>query len=326
MSRAVDIHSGRIYVVTDLHGDWSPYVRYRDHFLSLYDTGDADTLVFLGDVIHGYGAPEEDYSLPILWDIMRLQAQLGPEGVIMLMGNHELPHIYGVTLAKGEQIFTPRFEHSLGEYRQPVIDFLRSLPFLVRTAAGVMLTHAGAAESTAIPDAAGQLLDFSHESLLAEVDELLLREDVFGLVERTLGISEAEYASRAWQNLAITGAHDPRYLDLLRGFVVANLEPEWSCLWDFFFTQCERNTSPFPYEKVLDRFLHAYSAPNLPQHILVTGHMPVRNGRENIAGKQLRIASWAHAQPKTAGCALLFDAEQPVKSVDNLLKSVFPMP
>jgi hypothetical protein len=145
-------------------------------------------------------------------------------------------------------------------------------------------------------------------------------------VERTLGISEAEYASRAWQNLAITGAHDPRYLDLLRGFVVANLEPEWSRLWDFFFTQCERNTSPFPYEKVLDRFLHAYSAPNLPQHILVTGHMPVRNGRENIAGKQLRIASWAHAQPKTAGCALLFDADQPVASVDDLLKCVFPMP
>lgn len=326
MSQAVDLHSGRIYVVTDLHGEWMPYARYRDHFLELYDSGEADVLLFLGDIIHGYGPPEDDYSLPMLWDIMQLQEQHGSDRVIMLMGNHELPHIYGVTLAKGEQTFTPRFEHSLGEYRQAVIDFLRSLPFLVRTDAGVMLTHAGAAESTAVPDAARHILNFSHEALLSEVDDLLTREDVFGLVERTLGMSEAEYTRLAWQKLAITGPHDPRFHDLLRGFIAGNLEPEWSLLWDFFFTQCERNTSPFPYEMVVERFLRSYSAPDIPQHILVTGHMPVRNGREVIAGKQLRIGSWAHAQPKSSGCALLFDAAQPVSSADELLACVFPMP
>ena len=52
MNRAVDITQGTAFVVTDLHGSREAYLRYRDRFLTLRARGEADVLVFLGDVIH----------------------------------------------------------------------------------------------------------------------------------------------------------------------------------------------------------------------------------------------------------------------------------
>lgn len=326
MNRAVDLSEGRLYVVSDLHGEWEPYQRYRDHFLNLHQAGDADRLVFLGDVIHGYGEAENDYSLAMLWDIMQLQAELGSDRVIMLLGNHELPHIYSITLSKGKLQFTPRFEHALGEYREPVIEFLHTLPFMIRTRAGVMMLHAGAAVQTASSQAAAQLLSYSHESLLQEADRLLARDDVMTLVGQTLGVDLERYDQLAWENLAVTGRDDPRYTDLLRGFIASSLEPEWSTLWAFFFTQCEREAAAIQYDRVLERFLSVYSTPEMPQTAMVTGHIAVQGGKQVIAKKQLRLASWAHAQPNHAGCYLLFDAGQRINSADDLLRYVYPMP
>jgi hypothetical protein len=326
MNRAVDIFEGRVYVVTDLHGDWYAYARYRDHFLSLLERGEADILVFAGDLIHGYGEPEDDYSIAMLWDLMQLQAELGPERIVLLLGNHEMPHIYGVTLSKGGISFTPRFEHAMGDYRSAIVAFLRTLPFLVRTKAGVMVTHAGASPKTAVPAASEHLLNFSHDAMLAEVDQLLQRNEVIDLIESTLGWTVEKYEAQAWEYLAVSGPQDPRYLDLLRGFIVSSLEPEWSLLWDFFFTQCEKAVNPYSYDKVLERFLDSYSAPEFPQQMVVTGHIQVKGGREIIAGRQLRMASWMHAVPRESGCYLLFDAAQPIASPKDLLTCLFPMP
>jgi Icc-related predicted phosphoesterase len=326
MTRAIDVSEGRIYVVTDLHGDWQAYSRYRDHFLTLLDRGEADTLVVAGDLIHGYGPAEEDYSVSILWDLMQLQAELGSDRLIMLLGNHELPHIYSVTLSKGDITFTPRFEHAMGDYRPSIVAFLKTLPFLVRTAAGVMVTHAGASPKTAVPAAAERLLNFSHDTLLNEVDEMLQRNEVIDLIESTLGWTVDRYESQALEYLAVTGPEDPRYLDLLRGFVVSSLEPEWSLLWEFFFTQCEKVINPYSYDKVLERFLESYSSPVLPQKLVVTGHIAVKGGYEIIADRQLRLASWQHAQPREAGSYLLFDASRPLESPRDLLQFIYPMP
>jgi hypothetical protein len=283
-------------------------------------------LILLGDVIHGYGPPEEDYSLHLLFDIMRLQADLGPGVVMMLLGNHELPHIYGVPLSKGDLTFTPRFEHALGEYRVQVIEFLKTLPFMVRTAGGVLLTHAGAAVSTAAPEAADRLLSFSHDALLREVDRLLERQDIGDLLAAYQRTTEEEYAQMAWEYLAVTGPEDPRYLDLLRGFVVSGLEPEWPLLWDFFFTQCEAGYGALMYGKILERFLRLYSTAEMPQRVMVTGHIPVRNGYTIVADRQLRLASYAHAQPRQSGRYLLFDVARPVEKAANLEPFIFPMP
>lgn len=324
MDRVVDLDQGSAFVVTDLHGAWEPYSRYRDHFLSLHEQGLADRLILLGDVIHGYGAEEEDYSLAVLWDIMQLQSELGQQTVIMVLGNHELPHIYGVSLSKGNIEFTPRFEHGLGDYRPYVIDFLMSLPFCVRTLGGAMLTHAGAAASVATPQVARWLLTFSHQKLLDEGDKLLSREDVVDLIGSTLHIDLAEYDRLTRHYLAVSGPDDPRYYDLLRGFVIGNLN-EWQNLWDFFFNQCEVGSSGSLYRKVLERFLQVYSTPEMQERVLVTGHMTARDGYTVVADRQLRLASWTHAVPKESGCYLLFDVAEPVETAADLLPHVHPI-
>jgi hypothetical protein len=325
MNRAVDLEQGTAFVVADLHGAWEPYVRYRDYFLELHEQGLADQLIFLGDIIHGYGPPEEDHSLPMLWDIMQLQKELGGYTVIMLLGNHELPHIYSVALSKGEMTFTPRFEHTLGKYRPFVIEFLHRLPFVVRTAGGVMLTHAGAAASVATPDIAGRMLNFSHKDLLDQANRLLDREDVVELLASFLPIDLDEYDRLARHYLAVSGPDDPRYYDVLRGYIVSNLV-EWIPLWDFFFTQCEAGVPIQMYRQTLERFLAAYSAPEMPQRVLVSGHMAAKEGREVIADHQLRLASWAHAVPQEAGSYLLFNVAKPVTSAADLLPHVHRMP
>ncbi len=325
MKRAVDLSTGIAFVVSDLHGAWEPYARYRDHFLDLYERRQADILILLGDVIHGYGTVEEDFSLHILWDIMRLQQQLGQEAVIALLGNHELPHIYGVMLSKGGIEFTPRFERALGENRGEVIDFLKTLPFLIRTSGGVLMTHAGAAASVTVPEVAVRLLDFSHEALLNEARRLAPRDDVLNLIQMHMGLTADDYDRMARHYLAVDGPGDPRYYDLLYGLIASNLK-EWVPLWDFFFTQCEQGMSRDMYRKIVDRFLKTYSEPNCPQMVLVTGHISTKDGYEVVEELQLRLASWAHATPKNAGCYLLLDVSRPVESAADLLPFIHPMP
>ena len=137
--RFLNLTEGTVMLVTDLHGDRDAFHRYVHRFHKLYQSGEAQRLIFLGDVIHGYGSEQTDGSLSMILNVIKLQQELGPDTVMMLLGNHEMPHIYGISLAKGEIEFTPRFEHVLGDHRRAVLAFLRSLPFYIRTAAGVML-------------------------------------------------------------------------------------------------------------------------------------------------------------------------------------------
>ncbi len=325
MNRAVDLQQGIAFVVSDLHGAWEPYARYRDHFLALHNQGSADWLIFLGDVIHNYGPPEEDRSLDILLDIMRLREELGPR-VIMLPGNHELSHIYSMPLSKGGMVFTPRFEHALGEHRPQVMAFLRALPFMVRTSGGVLLTHAGAAPTTAQPEAAQRLLDFSHEALLSRAEHLLAQAEASELAAVYRSKTGMDYDQMAWEYLAVSGPNDSRYLDLLRGVVVSTLQPEWQLLWDFFFTRCEEMMGEYLYNRVLERFLEVYSAPERPQRVLVSGHIIVEGGYALVAEKQLRLASWAHARPPSAGRYLLFDVAQTVNTAADLVPHLHPIP
>lgn len=326
MNRAVDITQGNIYVVSDLHGEWEPYIRYRDHFFSLYDEGLADYLVFLGDMIHGYGPPEEDASVDILLDLISLEQEHGLHNVIMLLGNHELAHIYFTPIRKGDLNFVPRFEHMMGDHRAQIMAFLRSLPFVVRTAAGVMLTHAGASTLTASPEAAEWLLNLSHEDILAEVDRLLARSDVHELLAAFGQVSDDEYEMVAREQLAIEGRDDPRYHDLLRGFIATNLEPEWSLIWEFFFSQAERRFGETTYATLVDQFLEAFSPRGLPQRVLVSGHLPVEGGYDIVADRQVRLASWAHANPRSQASYLVFDAARPVYSAAELDPYIYPMP
>lgn len=115
-------------VVTDLHGDWDAYQRYRDCFITHARAGQADVLVFVGDLIHGEGQPYPDCSVDILINLLELRKQYS---IVYLCGNHELPHIYGFPLDKGDIEYTPAFEKALSQsaYLNPILGLLDELPF-----------------------------------------------------------------------------------------------------------------------------------------------------------------------------------------------------
>ncbi|HLA43723.1 MAG TPA: metallophosphoesterase, partial [Aggregatilineales bacterium] len=128
----------------------------------------------MGDLIHGYVDPVDDHSLRMALRVMELQKSLGEDYVIMLLGNHEMPHIYGVSLAKGELEFTPRFERTMGKYREILIEFFKGLPLAVRTSAGVLVTHAGPDENSI--NRGERLRRFNHDDLLQDADQTLAQQ------------------------------------------------------------------------------------------------------------------------------------------------------
>jgi hypothetical protein len=322
--RVVSLEAGIAMVVADLHGDWDTYSRYRDRFLALHARGQADYLIFAGDLIHGQGEPYQDRSLDILLDILALRPTLG-ERLIYLLGNHELPHIYGITLQKGERLLTPPFEAALGEHRAAVISLFESLPFYVRTRSGIAITHAGAAAEMSPPGAAARVFNYSHRRTL-DAAGALLQEQRASLRAGFSKLCGEDYDTMARTYLAVSGPDDPRYDDLLVGFLTSTL-PDFELLWAALFTRNEQQYGESNYAIFLDALLRDLSAGfHNSQEVLVTGHIPCRDGYALIARRQLRLTSGAQAHPLRAARYLRFDVEQRVQHADELLphlESVF---
>jgi len=171
-------------VVTDLHGNWEIYQGYRDKFINLHQKSQVDGIIFTGDLIHTDDDTFPDKSLEIVLNVLELKRQYSDD-VIFLCGNHELPHIYGFGLAKGRVEFTPPFEKALSRtiYRNDVINLFMSLPFYLRTAAGVTITHAGAIPLMTDPKNTQKILNWDHESFLAKADAELAELGVEGMLE-----------------------------------------------------------------------------------------------------------------------------------------------
>lgn len=325
MRRAVDLNRGPILAITDLHGDWDAYARYRNRFLKIWGAHSAARFVVLGDAIHGYGAAEDDRSVEILLDIIRLQDQMGPHTVIFLLGNHEFSHLYHVPLQKGNLAFMPRFERALGRHAKRVTRFLLDAPFMVRTAGGVLLVHAGASAAPARPGAEWRMLDFSHEELLAEARRRLQRRDITQAIAQYERATGMIYGTAVADNMGLYDRSDPRYYDLLCGYVAHGIQPEWGLLWDFFFTQCEWAYGGEAYAEIVEDFLWAYSVGMAPQRVMASGHIAVEGCHKIVTPKHLRFESWAHAAPHEAGCYLLFDADQRYDTADELASCLRPM-
>jgi hypothetical protein len=317
MRRVVDLDAGVAMVVTDLHGNWEGYRRYRDRFLALQAAGQADYLLFTGDLIHSEGPPRDDRSLEIVLDVLALRERLG-ERLIYLLGNHELPHLYGMTLAKGKHVYTPRFEAALGPHRSAILALFDRLPFYVRTRAGVSICHAGAAAELSVPGAATRLFGYSHRRVRAALEELLPAGQRRALRERFGQLNQARYADLARFYLAVSGPEDPRYDDLLVGYLAAS-HPDFALLWAALFNRNEREYGERDYGIFLDALLRELSAGYHRQEALVTGHVPCRGGYAVVAGRQVRLASGAHAHPHRSGRYLLVDAGSEVSGVQELL-------
>ena len=333
--RVVDLDNGVAMVVTDLHGAWDVYWRLREKFLTLYKQGDVNRLVLCGDLIHGEGNIDEvDCSLEMLLDVMSLQAEMGSDRIIMLLGNHELPHIYGLSLAKGSVQYTPHFEAALTRLdqfyrslyrRKNVIDFLASLPFFVRTKAGVMLTHAGASASVASVSLLERLLKIDHHEIVAGADRELKNYDIESLRRGYAHFTGVSYDDQVRKFLAVSGLDDPRYNDLLRVLFLSGQNTDFDLMWSTLFSQNEMDGNT-AYPTTLKNFLNYVSkiSPH-EQHVLVAGHIGVKDGYGQVGSQQLRLASYTHAFPKSAGRYLLLDCEKPVRVAADLIPHIHPV-
>lgn len=315
--RVRDIDDGVAMVVTDLHGDYDAYCRYRDRFLQLRAAGRADYLIFCGDLIHAEGTDGPDGSVSIVLDILALEAQLDGR-LIYLLGNHELPHIYGFALARGEQVYTPAFERTLGDARDRVIALFDRAPFFVRTRAGIAIGHAGAAAELADPASMRRLLELSHGAVCSEGDAFLNehgREKLRAGLERLSGES---YDHMAKEYLAVSGPEDSRYDDLLRAAFLPVASADYPILYSALFTRCEQEYGG-RYPNIVASFLANLSEGYARQRVLVSGHLVCRDGYTLVNARHLRIASGPHARPRRSACYLLFDCAERIERAGDLL-------
>ena len=318
MTRVIDLEAGMAMVVTDLHGDWDAYQRYRDRFLALQANGRADYLILTGDLIHHEGPEAADKSLEIVLDVLALRKVVGRQ-FIYLLGNHEMPHIYSITLAKGKHLYTPRFERAMGKHRVKIVNLFDSLPFYVRTQAGVTICHAGATAEAVTDQAVQTLFNFSHKWILKAAAAAIVEEERPSLREAIAQMSQQSYDDIVREYFAITSSNDPRYDDFLIGTIATRHHPYFELLWAALFTRNEEQYSKDNYKIVVQGMLQAFSADFHSQSILVSGHMKCRTGYTLVNQYQLRIASATHAQPRKSGVYLLLDMEQKVKTAEDLL-------
>ncbi|MEM7334107.1 MAG: metallophosphoesterase, partial [Chloroflexota bacterium] len=317
----VDVEEGRAFIVTDLHGDWDAYRRYRDKFFELNGQNQADFFCVLGDMIHFTGPEASDRSVDIVLDLIHLQEK-HPDKIRCVLGNHELPHIYSITLQKGNEFYTPRFEKSLKENREKIITFFDTLPFYLRTTAGVTLCHAGATAAISQKEGMERLCYFSHQALLEKAREAITPEERPSLMRAMRKLHNRTYNEMARNYFDVTGVEDPRYDDFLIGTLASSSNPDFNLLWDALFTRNEKEYGREGYKVILENMLLAFSKDFAMQRFIVSGHINVRGGYEIINNVQLRLASAKHASPREAGQYLLLDCQEKVRSVSDLTKNL----
>ncbi len=139
---------GKLKIFADLHGNWRDYSRIKEIFIG----SDKDCyLALLGDYIHGSpGYPDE--SERVLDDLIKLKRRYRKR-VIPLLGDHEHSHIGGPTVAKHGVNQTLAFEHRLSRDKiKKYKDFLRSLPLLIKTDSGIIISHSGPVRASVIKE------------------------------------------------------------------------------------------------------------------------------------------------------------------------------
>jgi len=322
--RVVNLEKGQAMVVTDLHGDWDAYQRYRDTFFQLREVGQADILILNGDMIHASAPANQDKSLEIVLDIIRLKKELG-DSLIYVLGNHELPHIYSITLQKGEELFTPRFEFNMGGKRQEIVSFFDSLPFYVRTSGGISICHAGASTALGETDGVSRVFNYSHQRVLQRTRAQITKEERPSLIRAMRKMHGRTYNDMARNWFAISGLNDPRYDDFLVG-TLATSDEDFELLWSALFTRNEKEYGSNSYQVLLTTMLQALSDGYEQQSILITGHIDCKGGHKMVNRHQLRVASAKHALPREAGLYLLFNIRERFETAADLvpqLRSVF---
>ena len=159
--------------------------------------------------------------------------------------------------------------------------------------------------------------------ILSEANAFLATQNIDGMRRAYARLSQAEsYDALAKYYLVVAGPDDPRYDDLLRGFIVTS-KPDFQLLYSALFTRCEQEYGWDEYAETLHIVLQHLSTNYTPQQVLVAGHISVQNGFQIVAEKHLRLASGSHARPHKAGTYLLFDTARPMSKAADLLPNLY---
>jgi hypothetical protein len=172
---------------------------------------------------------------------------------------------------------------------------------------------------------AARLFDWDHQAVRAWAEERLAEGDCAELRSGYAKLSgESSYDAMARHYLAVTGPHDPRYDDLLRGFMIT-AHPDFRLVRSALFTRCEQEDGEGAYTARLAAALGQLSVDYAPQHLLVAGHIATSGGHTVVAERHLRLASGAHANPAASRAYLLFDTARSIERIDDLVAGLQPI-
>ena len=295
-SKVLDLESGLVMVVTDLHGNLQDYELVMQTFEKLKDKGEAGHLVITGDVVHGY--PQyEDRSKDILVDLIERGANTPDSDIQVLLGNHDMVHIYHIVLRKVPLEFTHGFEEAIANDRQKFIDFFMSMPFAVRTAGGVLLNHTGASaiigsgEEGRYGVTFDYLASWPHEDILQEVSRIAEAKD---------------YPSH-------TDSFNPAIGQIF------NLTHRGKFLWEFLMNKNEGSYGE-EYLRLIPSFLEWMGVGHeTPLTVMVNGHIGVPEGARVSSEHQLRISSSYGARSDADKAYLVFDASEKYAGAEDLI-------
>ena len=280
-----DINTGKLMVVSDLHGNGHDFRQILKTFNKLKQKNLADTLVFLGDLVHAYPGKQKDESYEIVKELIQLRTNEKDSDVICLLGNHEFVHIYHIPLAKGHLEFTSWFENRIRKNREEVVEFFMQMPLMLRTFGGVLINHTGASDRYV-------------------TNNFLNLE----------GLKAFKHADNFSTHIKKIDQYDPyigsEFMDTELG----------DFLWDILMNGNERQYGE-NYNKHVDDLLNLMSADRLesPLNVLVCGHIASEYGAELVGNKQLRICTSAGALGDLEKKYAMVDAKTIYKDGNELM-------
>ncbi|MCT4603944.1 MAG: metallophosphoesterase [Marinifilum sp.] len=281
-----DISSGKLMIVSDLHGNGYDFRQILKTYKQLKKKGKADYLVFLGDLVHAYPGKQKDESLEMIEELMGLNANQPGSDVICLLGNHEFVHIYHIPLAKGPLEFTSWFEYRIQKCRGEVIEFFMNMPLMLRTKGGTLINHTGASNRFGSDNTIGlqYLKDFNHQGEFTK-------------------------------HLDNIKKYDPQI-----GSDFMNTD-KGDFLWDILMNGNEKQYGE-EYHKYVNELLGVVSEDRKenPINTLVCGHIAAEYGAEVIGDKHLRVCTSAGALGDLEKKFLLIDASKRYENAAELIE------
>ena len=290
-------------VVSDIHGRREDFLRVMEVWLELEAAGEADTLVFLGDLVHGRGKWVD--RSPGFIDVLIEMGCNEPDGnVFALLGNHELVHIYHAQLWSSTYCYTEELEQAIAHDRDRYVSFFERMPFAIRTGGGVLLIHSGGS---------GYLGGVPLGPYEPDMETLTWwdHREVLG---RFAGKAGVRFDREKIQQRLI-----PQLGENFRYY------PEGNFLWELLMNKNERVYGK-AYPDVLRQSL-AFLSEGHPMGLntVVSGHIRVPEGMQVVNEMQLRISSAYGAAEDAAKTFLVLDAGERYENSEALAAEARPM-